>query len=166
MSERKHPFTAAQLQDQQHINVEAAYPYSSLGLSGIVVDRRVTKLLLVVKVRGEDLLPAALENHETILQAIKELRDVVEVDKLELEDTQINDDRLIEQIPLKVVSAISIASHAIGRVLNTERLVLDNGDYVPSMSRFINDVQITIDESSYTLTRTKLYKSGTPVRID
>lgn len=166
MSELKKLFTPAQLQDQQHINVEAMYPYSSLGLSGIVVDRRVTKLLLVVKVRSEALLPAALENHETLLQAIKELRDVVEVEKLELTDDQINDDLLIEQIPLKVVSAISIASHAIGRVLNTERLVVDSGEYVPSMSRFINDVQINIDESGYTLTRTKFYKSGTPVLID
>ena len=142
------------------------YPYTSLGLSGIVVDRRVSKLLLVVKVRKEALLPAALEKYETLLQAVKELRDVVEVEKLELDDERVNDDQLIENIPLKVVSTISIASHAIGRILNTERLVLDNGEYLPSMSRFINDVQITIDESGYTLTRTKFYKSGTPVRID
>lgn len=166
MKERKLPFTPAQLQDQQHINVEAMYPYTSLGLSGIVVDRRVTKLLLVVKVSREDLLPAALEKYETLLQAVKELRDVVEVDKLELEDAQVNDDLLIENIPLKVVSAISIASHAIGRVLNTERLVLDTGEYVPSMSRFINDIQINIDETGYVLTRTKYYASGTEVRID
>lgn len=166
MKERKLPFTPAQLQDQQHINVEAMYPYTSLGLSGIVVDRRVTKLLLVVKVAREDLLPAALEKYETLLQAVKELRDIVEVDKLELEDGQVNDDLLIENIPLKVVSAISIASHAIGRVLNTERLVLDTGEYVPSMSRFINDIQINIDETGYVLTRTKYYASGTEVRID
>lgn len=166
MKERKLPFTPAQLQDQQHINVEAMYPYTSLGLSGIVVDRRVTKLLLVVKVAREDLLPAALEKYETLLQAVKELRDTVEVDKLELEDDQVNDDLLIENIPLKVVSAISIASHAIGRVLNTERLVLDTGEYVPSMSRFINDIQINIDETGYVLTRTKYYASGTEVRID
>jgi len=166
MKERKLPFTPAQLQDQQHINVEAMYPYTSLGLSGIVVDRRVTKLLLVVKVTREDLLPAALEKYETLLQAVKELRDTVEVDKLELEDDQVNDDLLIENIPLKVVSAISIASHAIGRVLNTERLVLDTGEYVPSMSRFINDIQINIDETGYVLTRTKYYASGTEVRID
>lgn len=141
---------------------------SPVSLSSVIKQITCRNLYVVVCTREQADLPAALAQYDLLMETLAFYRQLNHVPNIDIDMTaplDITPYVSVETVPISVVTAIGVVSHAIGRIFKTVTGYRDDGQTVNRYTPFLCDTMIRVSEEGFTLVRNREHACGVPLYI-